>query len=322
MNPKDALKARAKETNRQVVTTKLTDNPDKVDNKTDAINALKKHKEASEESRKKQSEALRQSLRHRSTQVTTLDITTPVDGLIKKFSMSALDKYTTCPQQLKFGRIDKVKTPQSKAAKRGNDIHDICEEYVRGERDKLQGDKQTRMDHFHIHFNKLRKLFEQRKVQTERDWFVRRDWSPCTKKDPNWWGQFKLDAFVRESDTSCRIIDYKTGRPYPVKHGQQGLGYASAAFYKYPEIESFTVEFWYLDQAEMTVRNFNRSMIEKLHVNINQRAVQMTTDKELKPTPNANSCRFCPYGSNTNKMGEPYGIGYCESDYYKGYEVL
>ena len=42
----------------------------------------------------------------------------------------------------------------------------------------------------------------------------------------------KLDAYVKEDDTSARVIDYKTGKRFgnEIGHSQQCLLYAIAAF--------------------------------------------------------------------------------------------
>lgn len=253
-----------------------------------------------------------------------LDVSTQANGLVNKWSMSRIHNYETCPYTLHQSSIDKIKTPSGPQAARGTDIHDMCEAWVRGEVEHLKGDRQTNMAYFRADFEKLKRDFIDGKVELEGDWGLRRDWSPCGFFDDDVWGRVKLDAFVRESPTSCLIIDYKTGRKYgnEIKHGEQGLGYAIAAAHRHPELDHFRVEFWYLDQSEKRIQNFRRSDLMVLLPRLNNRAVKQTTDTLLRPTPSEKSCKWCSYGCNTNKDGRPYGVGSCEFDYFKGYEVL
>lgn len=239
-------------------------------------------------------------------------------GLIKTWSFSGMSNYEKCGHLMRLAKVDKIPQKDSPAAARGNMIHDMLESYVRGDIDELIGDRKTRLDHFKADLNNLRVLFEEGKVDMEEEWGFRDDWSPCEYHADDVWGRAKLDVFHRESETSCRIIDYKTGRKFgnEVKHSDQGLSYALNVFHRYPEIDNFTIEFWYMDQAEKMIRRFTRRQLALLLGRYHQRAVRMTTDTQLKPRPNVDSCRFCPYGSNTNRDGVPYGNGACPHDHY------
>lgn len=119
---------------------------------------------------------------------------------------------------------------------------------------------------------------------------------------------------------SCRIIDFKSGRKFgnQLKHADQGLCYALNVYHRYPDIANMTVEFWYLDQADEMIRNFSRRVLAVLKDRYDVRANKLTTCSEFMPKANAQSCMFCPYGSNTNKAGSPYGTGICTYDHYQG----
>ena len=241
-------------------------------------------------------------------------------GAIATWSFSTLKKFEECPWQVKLHKIDKQKQKDSPAAQRGNLIHDMCEQFVVGNADAMIGDKKTRLDHFKGAFDELKNLYKEGIVSCEEEWGIRQDWSPCSWEDPEIWGKAKLDAFVLESETSCRIIDYKTGRKFgnELKHNDQGLSYALHAYHKYPMLDHFTIEFWYLDQAEVMKRDFTRRQLSILHQRYHKRAHNLTTAVEFTPKSNANSCRFCSYGCNKNKKGETYGTGICTFDFYRG----
>jgi hypothetical protein len=56
---------------------------------------------------------------------------------------------------------------------------------------------------------------------------------------PDVWGRIKLDAFVHETETSARVIDYKTGKAFgnEIAHSQQALVYAIGSFFRYPDLQ-------------------------------------------------------------------------------------
>lgn len=286
------------------------------------------------------------------------DYSTKKDGLIAKWSFSALKSFETCQWKLKLQKIDKIDTGSSEALDRGNKIHDALEKWVRGEESELPSDKRTKFDSFLNELAILRSNYFKGYVSLEEDWGIRKDWSPCTWQDPELWGRAKLDVFVLEvtkltedetadvqlrdgklvlvdgdiitpwetltyermSDfsLSCRIIDYKSGRRFgnELTHADQSLCYALNVMHRYPDIESIQTEFWYVDQGEKSVRNYNRRVLGVLGHRYHDRAMKLTTCVEFMPIANPHSCRFCPFGSNTNKAGEPYGNSVCKYDFY------
>jgi len=247
-------------------------------------------------------------------------------GPVSKWSFSGLKDFERCPRAVKLNKVDRVPQKQGDAAERGSIIHDMCEQYVRGLIPSLIGDKKTKFDYFAPHFSALKAIFDHQTagaypmLEMEENWGIRLDWSGCTWEDDELWGRGKLDGFVRESKTSCRIIDYKTGRKFgnEMKHADQGLSYALYAYHRFnKEIEHFTVEFWYLDQAEISVRSYSARQLEILQPRYHKRALIMTTETAFKPKSNADTCRFCAYGANKSKAGVMYGVGACTSDYYR-----
>ncbi|MCL1142950.1 PD-(D/E)XK nuclease family protein [Shewanella gaetbuli] len=133
------------------------------------------------------------------------------------------------------------------------------------------------------------------------------------------WDSLDLEERQRYSLTA-KIIDYKTGRKFKneMKHRDQGLSYALHAMHRYPDINTFHVEFWYLDQGEKMQMLFNRRQLVILLRMYHNRAMKMTTCKDFMPNPNAFSCQYCPYGANVNRKGVAYGVGVCEYDHYRG----
>lgn len=274
--------------------------------------------------------AFAQALQKRKAQVKAdaaapaIDPTFKPNGIIKAWSVSSLHDYEECPGRLlrkkhpeKSERWDQPENPN---AARGTAFHDSAEAYVRGQSDELFVDRKMKIEFFMPLFAELRKGFEDGKVSLEEDWAFRTDWSPCGWFDDDVWGRGKLDFFIRESETSCVIGDYKTGNRWnnTVKHADQGLAYALQVYHRFPEIEHFRVEFWYIDDGTKSTRHFTRKMLTVLLKNLNKRAVKATSDETMQFKPSEKSCMFCSFGCNKSKQGRQYGNGYCEADYYRG----
>ena len=225
-------------------------------------------------------------------------------GAIPVWSFSSLKDYEQCPYRVYLAKIEKKPQKQSDAASRGEAIHQMAEDFVRNG----TGEVPKELSKFDIAFRDLQQLFADGKVIMEENWGIRKDWSPCEWKDPDIWGRAKLDVFIRESETAGKIVDHKSGKKFgnELKHGDQGLSYALHAFHRYPEIETFKVEFWYLDHAETLERLFTRRQLGILLPRYHKRAQDMTTAKVFPAKPNCNNCRWCAYGNGK------FGTGDCE----------
>jgi len=299
------LGARAKATNQQSVVTQAPTTTIKKAGDLNALsNALKQAKETREEVRG----------------AMVIDFPT---AAVRAWSFSTLKKFENCQWAVKLGKVDKIYVESGEAAQRGTKVHDGCEEWVRGNIAELPADPRTKFDQLSDDFKTLREEFRAGKVTMEENWGIRKDWSPCEWDDKELWGRAKLDAFVLENEHSCRIIDHKTGRKFgnEMKHADQGLSYALHAMYRYPELDIFRVEFWYIDEGVKMIRTFNRRQLGMLILRMHNRAKKLTTTKDFIPSANAHTCRFCEYGCNKNKEGKAYGNGACGFDHYRGLDV-
>ena len=216
-------------------------------------------------------------------------------GPVPSWSFSSLSKYEQCPRSVAFSRIDKIYEPTSPAAARGTEIHDIAERYVRGE---IPTDIPVPLNKFTRGFEALREAYTEGKVTCEENWKFDTHWSVLDPDEKAYWAMFKLDCFYTEGDGSALIIDYKTGKKFgnELKHGEQGLDYAIAAFMRYPELDFVKIEFWYVDKGEKLIREYTRQQALAFRPQLHKRAVIMTTATEFPATPSANACRFCWYG--------------------------
>jgi len=215
-------------------------------------------------------------------------------GKVKYWAFTSLMNFEECPYRIYLKSIRKVQGEQSDAANRGNEIHDLAEQYVRNPNGPIPKELAKFEDDFAV----LVEAFKEGKVELEEKWGITQSWEQCTWEQYDiLWGRIKLDAFHRETETFARCIDYKTGKKFgnELKHGLQGMVYMIAAFARYPELETIKVEFWYLDKGERLERVFTRSQAEVLKQRIHNRALAMTTAHHFPPNPSKSTCKYCSY---------------------------
>lgn len=226
----------------------------------------------------------------------------PTDGLIKVWAYSTLMDFERCPMAVRLAKVDKIKVDNSdnKALVRGNEIHQIAEDYTTG---KTASDEvPAELKKFEKDFIALREAYAQGDVSVEENWGVKLDWSPCTWQDDDLWGRIKLDAFHMESEFSAKCIDHKTGRKFgnELKHALQGMFYTLTAFYKYPKLQFIQTEFWYLDKGEKLIKEYTRTDMEVLKERLTNRAIAMTSCTDFPARPSQKNCKWCDF----NKSGD------------------
>jgi RecB family exonuclease len=216
------------------------------------------------------------------------------DGAIKTWSASSLKKFENCPYHIFLQYVKKIPEKENPAAGRGNEIHKLAEEYVKGELAELPKE----LEKFKTAFEALRAQFTEGNVTCEENWGFTIEWAPTNWTAKDVWGRAKLDAFIRSNDgMSATVIDYKTGRKFgnEIAHTTQGIIYTLAAFMRFPLLEFIKVEFWYLDKAEKLECTFTREQAMVLFLKIHNRATQLTSCTEFRPNPSITNCKWCPY---------------------------
>lgn len=213
------------------------------------------------------------------------------EGHIPTWSHSALSTFKRCPFQLYLAKIRKVEQgPSHPAAARGIKIHDALDMYVQGKTEKLIKD----VKNFREDLKKLRREFKLGLIETEGKWGLDRAWAPCTWEDEQLWGKVIIDVLRRE-DNHARIIDYKTGksRYNEVSHGTQMLRYGLATAMRYPDIDLFTTELWYLDENRRVTKEFSRSQLMVFLPGQTEKALELTECRVFIPKPDDFSCKWC-----------------------------
>lgn len=223
--------------------------------------------------------------------------------MIKSASYSRLLDFEQCRYRVKMKFIDKVPDEQGEHAARGERIHTLAENWVKGKGKTLPAE----LAHFKDEFHTMRRLFKEGAVSLEGEWGFDKDWVPTDWKTAQL--RMKLDSCVYTSKKTAIVIDYKTGRRFgnEVKHGEQGQLYAIGTFMRDPLLEDIEVELWYLDKDELHNTHYSRIEALRYVQSFDERINKMLTAKEFPPNPNAFTCKWCPYGPN--KGGQcPHGV--------------
>lgn len=245
--------------------------------------------------------ALKQAMQEKKQQVINLR-TAPL-GPVKAWSMSRLFEFESCKHAVYLGKVEKMPSPSGPAADRGTKIHEHIERYIRGEHTEVIKE----MAHFLKLIDHLREGFADARVEVEGDWAFTRDWQVTEWAAPNSWARFKLDALDHESETSAFVYDWKTGKKFgnEMKHNQQGMGYAIAAFRRFPALEYVGVKMAYLDQKDELVSSYTRQQAALLEPGLTLRGDKMTTCTDFTPSPSFHACRWCPFAKVQEGQTEP-----------------
>ncbi len=227
--------------------------------------------------------------------ISTVEVTEDLQlGLVPAWSYSALKTFESCAYRTYISKVKRVKEDYGPAAARGTRIHDEAEQYVRHQ----TADLPDALKKFQQQFKELRELFAEAKVETEGEWGFTLNWEPTGWVAPDTWARVKLDALVHESETSARVIDYKTGKQLgnEIAHSQQALIYAIGTFFMYPDLEILNTEMWYLDHGTTMEQTYTRDEAMVFMPKLHERAVTMTTATKFPPSPSNYNCRWCSFG--------------------------
>lgn len=244
--------------------------------------------------------------------------------LMAQASFSRLDYYQNCPLAFKFKYVDRrvpldapvqkdrqgnVKAP---AWKRGSIIHQAMDDYINSRTDIL------RPELFDLRFEieearKLKTTHPDR-VLTEQNKFFDLDYnlidmdslpedqkSTTSAGDPcpiNYHVLVIIDLLIFNEDfTHATVIDLKSGKIHPVKHGSQTKLYALFTAMEYPKVENLTTQLWYCDQSgKIQAQDFTRKKILLMFNFWNRRISLMQSDTVFKANPHEHNCMFCAWG--------------------------
>ncbi len=198
---------------------------------------------------------------------------------------SKLETFEKCPKKFEFQFIQKLPQPGSPAMERGSKMHENIEAYLNGWIQELMPECQSFQEA--ITALKAEKFTAEQAVGLDNAWNQLPDWF-----DKRTWLRAKTDAMYL-SGTHLVIIDFKSGK-YRVPSTDQVELYAIVGSAMFPEAETVTAEYWYLDTGETYSRDYTQAELKELRLKFEKRVAGLYSNETWKPQPSA-ECRWCPY---------------------------
>lgn len=215
------------------------------------------------------------------------------------WSFSRLTEYEKCPRWAYLAYVEKRPKPETidrTHADRGVAVHLAAESYIKGEAQQLDPALEKVKDFIEI----CREQNAKGLAEVEEEWAFDLNWQPCNWFGKTTWLRLKLDVLLKWPDSIYEIVDWKTGKRFgnEVKHSQQGLLYAIAAFMRYPEMQRARIRFSYVDEGYDKPREYDRVTVMRMLPTWDERARKFTFAETWPVRPNQINCRFCPYSPN------------------------
>jgi len=226
------------------------------------------------------------------------------------WSYSRYSTYKQCPLRAKLMYLDKLPTTKNEAMDRGNEIHKLAEQFVKGEIKKIPPELASFSDDF-----KAVKDLKKKKphlVSVEDTWAFRSDWSRTTWDDwQGCWVRIKLDQshIETEPDGSPALIitDVKTGKFSPQWNLDDYLEqldlYALGGLLVWQQLikDGLKVKprLLYTDQKVVyppkdEPKVYTGADLVPLKNRWEKRVKPMLTDRKFPPKPN-NMCKWCDF---------------------------
>jgi CRISPR/Cas system-associated exonuclease Cas4 (RecB family) len=199
------------------------------------------------------------------------------------FSHSSIKAYEQCPYKYKLTRIEHRQEPSGPAAERGKLIHSELEHAITG-----IGILPQQHLYWLPYINELR----EKKTQCETEFAIKRNWTSCSFKDPDYWIRGIYDA-VYYNGTHAHVLDWKSGKERD--YGDQLKLYALIIMVCNPEIEKVTTEICYTDLEKRTAYDtYIRSQLDELKTWLSDRVAKIENDDIFAPKPDY-GCRWCHF---------------------------
>jgi len=222
-------------------------------------------------------------------------------------SWSRVSVYRQCPRQFEAKYIDKQYTedPTNPAFIRGNEVHKQLEEYInerKGARKKVSlGIIAKNAKHL---IDSLFKKFLPEQIHAEKQLALGHEYKPCDwfdNTDTVKWRAI-IDMLVEVRKDRLIVNDFKTGkvRDYSDNMGQLHLT-AMLLFELYPEVNTITCSYLFVEHKESIVNTFNRKDHAKAKAAFDLEWLTINEDKDFEAKKNKYcfSCQIkkeCEFG--------------------------
>lgn len=215
------------------------------------------------------------------------------------WSFSRYSDYKQCPFKFKLKHIDRIKEPPNAAMERGAHIHELAEQYIKGQLRTMP--KELKL--FAEDFKMLRKEYKRKLsgMVVEDSWALTKEWDETVWND---WAKcylrIKLDCAHFEDEDAMVVTDWKTGK-FRANQNEAYIEqlelYALATLILKPHVKQVRPVLKYLDEGvvyppEEAPMIFTQADVPKLKKLWEKRIKPMMNDARFAPRPN-NLCGWC-----------------------------
>lgn len=127
----------------------------------------------------------------------------------------------------------------------------------------------------------------------EQQWGYTREYRPTSWFGKDTYFRSILDVGVLWPDNQFSCVDWKTGKPKE-DHVEQMETQAISVFQRYPQVHWVETRLMYVDTGQEKHDEFYRKDAAALIAKYDKRVGVVENDKEFRPRPSAQGCRYCP----------------------------
>lgn len=216
--------------------------------------------------------------------------------LVQAWSYSRLNKHRTCPLQsywLNYApKGQRIKTPPNPAMVRGKFGHSYCENSINKIMAGIEPPEHHDFGHIVPVLRDLVKVHGQQ-IHLEQQLAFRQDLTETTWYGKDVWVRVIMD-YLGINGSHADMIDWKTGKPRP---DDQLELFAGAVFVKYPQIQTVTAYYVFLDHKTTIEKSYNRdihflSIWDKFREEVDATIQTAFDEGTWEATPN-NLCGWC-----------------------------
>lgn len=229
----------------------------------------------------------------------------PEKPVLNKWSFSAWSLMKEVPYLLYAQEVLGIRRESNSAANRGTEMHQGIEDYIRGTTDDCHPTGKAVVD-------ALRQ--EGYTLLPEEAFYLTREW----QRLPDGNGKAVtaiIDVLATHPDKPPKIIDWKTGRKYEIKHTQQGQLYA-AVLHKAFGVDECEVAFHYLDGHKPLIIDFDKRLMKQACAFWEAEGEKMLTYGKSVFAPPDVLTGFAPWYQDVLKCPEFYHPDHFPAPYY------
>jgi len=241
---------------------------------------------------------------------------------IKAWSPSSLRDYESCPRKTQYSRVQKLcikcfegsmskgkgseskcskcgaeAPPEAEPLRRGTEIHDAAQMFIRGQLKKLP--VELSKPGVKKYLNKLAVGYKARTVRTELELAFDKSWKLVQWMDSSVYVRFKVDVLELPKGQPSLVTDWKTGNPKPEEYDDQLNGYAVAAL-SAGFGEEVRSRLYYTDHDKLVTTEagtLKLVQLGKVQKYWDSRAKKLLVDRHFVPKP-SRKCLYCDYSAN------------------------